>query len=81
MSSSEFKFLVDPAESDEEREARWDKELGQLQSTGYTVSGVGPDGDWPIRNDPPEGKSWTEFWQDPTQPFVEVYNTVPLGDA
>jgi len=74
----EFKFVVDPLEDDGARETRWDKELTELHSQGLTIEGVGPDGDWPIRNEPDEGQSWSDFWADPTGKFIEVYNLVPL---
>lgn len=80
----EFKFYVNPRESSEEREIRWDKWMKQLQSEGLTVQGVGPDGDYPIRYDFGEGESMSfdEWWKgNPDEPWFEVYNTVPLSSA
>src|SRR5690348_5740176 len=78
VSNNEFYFTVDPAESDAEREARWDEELTKLHAQGLTIEGVGPDGDWPIRNDPQEGETWEDFWKSPAGKFTEVYNLVAL---
>lgn len=67
----EFKFVVIPGESWEDEAARWDKQLNTLQDQGFTISGTGPDGDDPIRQE----------FVDPADlagPFVSFYNVVPL---
>ena len=76
--STEFRFPVDPLESWEDRETRWDKELTELQSTGLTVAGLGPDGDYPTRYEFPDGKSVNETDLPLDGPFVEVYETKAL---
>ena len=74
-----FRFVVNPAESWEDRDARWDKELTELQSTtGLTVAGLGPDGDYPNRYEFPDGKSVNETDLPLDGPFVEVYETKAL---
>ena len=83
MSNSvkEWRFQVDPTEGMEAREVRWDKELGELQSQGLTIEGVGPDGDYPVRYDFNEAGdlSFDEWWKgNPSTPWFEVYNTIPL---
>lgn len=81
VSTSEYKFVVDPTEDDDARWSRWDQQLQELHAGGLTVAGVGPDGDWPIRNEPAEGQTWADFWADPTGKFTEVYSLVPLTGA
>ena len=77
-SKDEFHFHVDPQESDLDREQRWDAAIIALQEEGFTIDGDGPDGDYPIRNEAPDGSSWTNFWENPEQGWVEVYRKVPL---
>ena len=77
--STAFRFVVDPAESLEEREARWDDAVAELHATGLDVSGHGPDEDYPIRYEYPDGKSVEETDLPLDGPFVEVYDTKPLG--
>lgn len=67
---SEFKFVVDPCEDEGDRETRWDKALLELQSSGYTIRGTGPDGDEPIRFETDES--------DLAGPYTEVYEVVSL---
>lgn len=76
--STGFRFLVDPSEDHEAREHRWDAALLQLQATGLTIQGTGPDGDFPLRYEFPDGKSIEETSLPLDGPFVEVYDTVPL---
>lgn len=81
MSNEEFRFKVIPTEDLVSREERWDREIQQLQATGLTVQGVGPDGDYPIRYAFAEDDSlsFDEWWKgNPETPWFEVYNTVPL---
>lgn len=81
MSTEEFRFKVIPTEDLVTREERWDVELTKLQSTGLTVQGVGPDGDYPVRYDFAEdgSLSFDEWMQGNVDaPWFEVYNTVPL---
>jgi hypothetical protein len=77
--SIEYRFVVNPDESLEEREARWDVELAALHEQGLTVSGLGPDEDYPIRYEFPDGKSVNDTELPLDGPFVEVYDTKPLG--
>ena len=78
----EYKFLVMPRESLDEREARWDKWMQELASDGYVVQGTGPDGDYPIRYSFAHGDeeiTFEEWWEgNPDAHFFEVYNIVPL---
>lgn len=76
--SIKFRFPVDPLESLEEREARWDDALAELQAKGVTIAGLGPDGDYPNRYEFPDGKSVEETELPLDGPFVEVYETAPL---
>jgi hypothetical protein len=79
--STQFRFKIDPGELAEEREARWDSSLAELQAAGLTVAGVGPDGDWPIGIEYPDGHT-ISFTSEPLDgPIVEVYDTRKLNVA
>lgn len=69
-----FRFQINPGEDDDTREARWDKEIGRLHATGYTILGTGPDLDWPVR---------FEFLDehDLAGPFVEIFDVTPLPES
>lgn len=67
----EYRFTVDPKETEDSRNVRWDKQLLELQATGYTIKGCGPDGDYPLRYEPNP--------YDLGGPFVEIYEAVPLA--
>ena len=81
----EFKFLVIPAESPEDREIRWDKWMEELRTDGFTIQGTGPDGDYPIRYSYAYGDeeiSFDEWWKgNPDATFFEVYLEVPLDPS
>ena len=79
VSNNEFYFTVDPAESDADREARWDEELTKLHAQGLTIEGVGPDGDWPVRVDTDKDATWEDFFSSAASKFTEVYNLVALA--
>ena len=68
--SADYRFTVDPKETEDSRNVRWDKQLLELQATGYTTKGCGPDGDYPLRYEPNP--------YDLGGPFVEIYEIVPL---
>lgn len=76
--STQFRFVVVPVEDESIREARWDRELSILQATGRTVAGVGPDGDWPVLIEYPDGRTIDSTTSPLDGPFVEVYGTKPL---
>lgn len=67
--SIEFRFPVDQAESDEDREARWDEAITTLQASGRTIRGCGPDDDWPTSVIPND------------HGHTEVYTIVPLKEG
>lgn len=81
MSNSQFRFVVDPVETAGFREARWDGALTALQATGYTITGVGPDGDWPVLIEYPDGRTINHTSEPINGPYVEVYGTKKLGRA
>lgn len=70
---SQFYFLVIPGEGGHLSEARWDKVLCNLQSSGRTILGTGPDLDWPIRYELVDES-------DPFGAFYEVFDTIPLPE-
>lgn len=74
----QFRFLVSPGEDLAAREARWDTAISDLQAGGMTVSGTGPDGDWPVRVEFPDGQTIDHTNHPIDGPFVEIYDTVPL---
>lgn len=81
MSSKEFWFEVHPGESLVEREERWDRTIAVLHREGLTTSGVGPDGDYPVRYAfDSEGEMTFDEWfrGNPDAPWFEVYDTKPL---
>lgn len=67
----DFRFVLDPSEDIDDYMARWDKELTELQATGLTIAGQGPDGDEPVR-------AYLLDETDPTGPIVQVYRTEAL---
>lgn len=67
----EFRFTSDPAEDIDAYMARWDKELLELQASGHTIQGTGPDGDEPVR-------AFLLDEADLAGPIVMVYRTVAL---
>lgn len=70
----DFSFTLDPSEDIDDYLARWDKELAELQSTGLTIQGNGPDGDEPAR-------AYLLDPEDPTGPIVQVFHTIPLTEV
>ena len=76
--STQFRFTVDPAEPEVVREARWDRMVLVLQEGGRTVAGVGPDGDWPVHIEYPDGETIDNTTHPIDGPFVEVYGTKKL---
>jgi hypothetical protein len=76
--STQFRFTVDPHEDQSVREARWDQMLSVLHGAGRTVAGVGPDGDWPVHIEYPDGETIDNTTHPIDGPFVEVYGTKKL---
>jgi hypothetical protein len=66
-------FLVIPGEGDQLREARWNKIINNLQRYGWTISGTGPDLDWPVRIELADESNYAGS-------YYEVYDVVPLED-
>ena len=75
----EMKFWFDPEEPAAEHEARWDKDVQEQWDKGLTLSGLGPDGDWPIRIEDAEGNPFHPgaVFLERTGGYYEVYDLVP----
>ena len=69
----DFLFLVIPGEGDAIREARWNKVLCNLQRSGKTILGTGPDLDWPVRYELADESN-------PFGPFYDVFEVVTLEE-
>ena len=78
MSNTQFRFPVDPLENEAIREARWDRMVAVLQEGGRTITGVGPDSDWPVLIEYPDGETIDNTTHPIDGPFVEVYGTKKL---
>lgn len=70
----DFFFLVIPGEDTLLREARWNKVINNLQSSGQTILGVGPDLDWPVRYELADDNN-------PFGPFYEIFHVVTLEES